>query len=479
MRETGPTRKRFDPGVQGDPAAVAPYVGVARMLLGQLKNRMRLGGLAQLSRMVTLPDGTQITVTSRFGQDSIAIVPPNLAVPGRPAPPLVPPPIEPPFVQVPAPPQPPQTLILPGGLTIVGECDDQANGYLVGGSNGSVDFIGHAVRWGGSGQIEDLGYPPGMVLSGATGCSADGSVVVGSANDNNNYANYIGWRWSGAHGYENLGGLGTDIFGNINTHATGVSADGSTVCGYSYNGSQVLPFVWKQSTGMVALPVPGLNSCVAWGISADGQYVCGSVTLANGDTQAAIWHKGQLQLLGNPAPGGSWGFTNDARAVSNTGVAAGSMTPDGNSLVACYWDKSGAQNLLAALTPGQSSAASGITPDGSVIVGWLRGGGSSSTYFRWAGDAIGNTNVGFYWTAKTGTVTLNASVGAAVSPDGVFIVGAATLSKDAAGNYVNPGIVVMNRNTGVQRIFPGLSGEFSSRPTAIGLSATRTMTIGN
>ena len=476
MRETGPTRKR----IEGDAEGAPPYVGAARTLLGQLKNRMQLGGLTQLSRMVVMPDGTRITVASRFGQDSITIVPPVLVAPGVPAPIALPlPPFEPPLDVVPVPELPPQTLQIPGGLTIVGECDDQANGYLIGGSNGPVDFIGHAVRWGGSGVVEDLGYPPGMLLAGASGCSADGSVIVGSANDNNNFANYIGWRWRSSQGFQNLGGIGTDIFGNVNTHATGVSADGATVCGYSYSGSQVLPFVWKQSTGMVALPVPGLNSCVAWGISGDGQYVCGSVTLPSGDTQAALWHEGQLQLLGSPASGGSWGFTNDARAVSNTGVAVGSMTPDGNTLAACYWDKNGGQNMLASLTPGESSAASGITPDGSVIVGWLKGGGSSATYLRWAGDAIGNTNESFYWTAETGVVTLSATVGAAVSPDGVFIVGAAAQYKDASGNYVNPGIVVMNRSTGEQRLFSGLSGEFSSRPIAVGLPGTQSLTIGN
>lgn len=44
----------------------APYVGVARTILGKLKNRMVLGRILQDSDVQTLPDGTVITVTSRM-----------------------------------------------------------------------------------------------------------------------------------------------------------------------------------------------------------------------------------------------------------------------------------------------------------------------------------------------------------------------------------------------------------------------------
>lgn len=76
MRETGPVRK----DLQGE--AALPYVGVARTLLGKLKNQMRLGGLAQLSGSAILPDGVEIRVASRFGQDLVRILAP--VVPGAP-----------------------------------------------------------------------------------------------------------------------------------------------------------------------------------------------------------------------------------------------------------------------------------------------------------------------------------------------------------------------------------------------------------
>jgi hypothetical protein len=75
MRETGPVRK----DLQGE--AALPYMGLARTLLGKLKNQMRLGGLAQLSGAATLPDGVEIRVASRFGQDLVRILAPAVMLP--------------------------------------------------------------------------------------------------------------------------------------------------------------------------------------------------------------------------------------------------------------------------------------------------------------------------------------------------------------------------------------------------------------
>jgi hypothetical protein len=84
MREYGVVRKGLT-GDGADPAATeaaSPYIGTARTLLGQMKNRMQLGGVTHLSRTVNLPDGTTIQVTSSNGQDTIRI---NAASTPRPA----------------------------------------------------------------------------------------------------------------------------------------------------------------------------------------------------------------------------------------------------------------------------------------------------------------------------------------------------------------------------------------------------------
>jgi len=63
--------------LEGDPETAAAYVGVARTQLGVLKNAMQLGGLPSGMRMLYLPDGTAIRVSSVAGQDRIEIVTPR------------------------------------------------------------------------------------------------------------------------------------------------------------------------------------------------------------------------------------------------------------------------------------------------------------------------------------------------------------------------------------------------------------------
>lgn len=74
MREDGPVRKDLGPDGAAAEAA-APYIGTGRVMLGRLKNLMKLGGLSQLTRTAYLEDGTAITVSSVFGQDTIRITP--------------------------------------------------------------------------------------------------------------------------------------------------------------------------------------------------------------------------------------------------------------------------------------------------------------------------------------------------------------------------------------------------------------------
>lgn len=69
MRETGPIRKRFD----GDIEAAKDYTGLGRTVLGDLKQRMTAGGLQQLSRQITLSDGTIIRAQSVYGQDTVSV----------------------------------------------------------------------------------------------------------------------------------------------------------------------------------------------------------------------------------------------------------------------------------------------------------------------------------------------------------------------------------------------------------------------
>jgi probable HAF family extracellular repeat protein len=74
-----------------------------------------------------------------------------------------------------------------------------------------------------------LGYLPGDNHSSATGVSANGSVVVGFSYLGPNCCNIRAFRWTAAGGIVELPPLPGDQF----TSATGVSADGSAAIGFS------------------------------------------------------------------------------------------------------------------------------------------------------------------------------------------------------------------------------------------------------
>lgn len=69
MREYGVVRKILE----GDKKKSVSYMGIARKLLGQLKQRMTLTGVEQLSHKTVFPDKTVIVVSSVFGRDTVRI----------------------------------------------------------------------------------------------------------------------------------------------------------------------------------------------------------------------------------------------------------------------------------------------------------------------------------------------------------------------------------------------------------------------
>jgi probable HAF family extracellular repeat protein len=243
-----------------------------------------------------------------------------------------------------------------------------------------------------------------------------------------------------------------------------VSLDGTTVVG---NTGQ-LGFVWKESTGSVALPgVVGIASA-AEGVSSDGMIVAGSVyTLPNGQGQETCrWTLVEGQWVPKPLGDLAGG---EYRSYGR------SMSPDGNVIVGRAGSVLGAEACRWTLTEGTwvlkglgdlaggnyQSEAYGCSVDGSVVIGWgsINGG---SRAFRWTSATgmkdlgiVGNRKwsvawgcskdgsvvvgttyttvtkdgVAFRWTPATGMVSLGVLSGAktseawATSPDGSIVVG--------------------------------------------------------
>ena len=261
------------------------------------------------------------------------------------------------------------------------------------------------------------------------------------------------------------------------SEAFDVSLDGTTVIG---NTSQ-LGFVWKESTGSVALPgVVGIASA-AEGVSSDGMIVAGSVyTQPNEQGQETCrWTLVEGQWVPEPLGDLAGG---EYRSYGR------SMSPDGNVIVglassvlgaeACRWTLTEGTWVLKGLgdLPGGifGSEAYGCSADGSVVVGdsaimngwrafrwtaatgmkdlgvvgkrkWSDAWGCSADGTVVVGETFSNRGrdeVAFRWTAATGMVSLGVLPGGkyseadAVSPNGSIVVGGSSTRRDGIRAFI-------------------------------------------
>lgn len=178
-------------------------------------------------------------------------------------------------------------------------------------------------------------------------------------------------------------GLGDLPGGDFFSQATGVSADGSTVVGYSAsaNGGGVEAFRWTETGGMVGLgDLPGgTYFSDAFGISADGSTVVGVSSSINSDFEAFRWTEaGGMVSLGD-LPGGV--FSSIAYGVSGDGstvVGSSSSSANGGNGEPFLWTETGGIRALRDvlindfsldLTGWILNHAIDISDDGQVIVG--------------------------------------------------------------------------------------------------------------
>ena len=118
----------------------------------------------------------------------------------------------------------------------------------------------------------------------ARGVSADGKVVVGAASVNADNAQ--AYRWSMNGQIQNLGTLGGRA-----SAARAVSANGEVAVGWSYYNvsDEMRAFRWTSGGGMQSLGTLGGNNSLAYATSYDGSVVVGQAQDSNGITRAFRW----------------------------------------------------------------------------------------------------------------------------------------------------------------------------------------------
>lgn len=266
--------------------------------------------------------------------------------------------------------------------------------------------------------ITNLGTIPGGDNTFPLALSADGTTVVGQGTNSSGVAR--AFRWTAATGVQDIGaGAST-----LQSAASGVNADGSVVVG-SYGGSPDQAFRWTASTGTQDLGfLPSGSLSIANSVSANGSIVVGSATDATTFHSFRWTAATGIQALPNAA-----GF--------DYSLGASGISADGSVIVGTNGNKGGAANIDHAyrytdaggyqdlgVQPGFTrSVARVVSGDGQTVIGF-------SQLFpppSGSGAVIG----AFRWTAATGLVPLflddeTYSVADAVTFDGSRIVGTST-----------------------------------------------------
>lgn len=321
MRETGPVSKQLDNLEKSN-----PYIGLARTILGQLKADMAFIGLAQGVRSRDLPDGTSIQVSSRFGQDAIAITAPGAVAPEVTT-----------FGESFKTPEPPaikeEQLIDEAVFTGV---------RVVGYGNVPNSGATFPLLWKGPQTVQNLGYLPGGFTGRAAAISDDGTAVVGWCNVAvGDFAEDAAWRWTVQGGMQNLGKLNPVSPGMF---ATSVSLDGDTVVGHGRGVDGVTTcWVWSEANGLLALPHLGLGATGAR-ISPGGQYIVASISTPSSggsNTDGGVWVRqtngsytgptliprpGTSSGLSGIAPTGSYEDVSVPTDVNDAGIVTGHTT---------------------------------------------------------------------------------------------------------------------------------------------------------
>ena len=283
-------------------------------------------------------------------------------------------------------------------------------------------------------QFQGLGcVSQNWLESQAYGVSADGSAVAGwsFAGDEFGYLTWEAFRWTAESGMQGLGFLQGGPY--FRSGANAISADGSTVVGFSISGNSMNEaFRWTAAGGMQPLgDLPGGNfESQAFGVSADGSVVVGYGISANGQEAFRRTPAGGMQGLSD-FPGGD--YLSVAQAVSADGsVVAGIGTWGAvwaDQQYAFRWTTTGGMQSLGVLpdAPAQTSRAYGVSADGNVVVGWSS---SPNGTYNYRAEA-------FRWTAADGMQGLGDLPGGpfdswawAASGDGSVIVGTSLTDSD-------------------------------------------------
>ena len=253
--------------------------------------------------------------------------------------------------------------------------DISADGSVIVGSIGQFADT-RAVRWV-NGTMSYLGGLDGLTNAVAHAVSADGSVIVGISATSAGHSEAFRWTESG------IIGLGTLDPTNPFSNPSAVSADGSTVVGYSNSPNGKEAFRWVNGTmyglGFLHLTPGGAGASFANDVSADGTVIVGSSDNEHGQKEAVRWVNGTITRLGFLEDG----QYSEARGVSSDGSLVVGYSRDSTYYYKAFrWTQSQGMVSIEELLQGSGvnltginiKYATGTNADGTIIYGTLNNG---------------------------------------------------------------------------------------------------------
>ncbi len=262
-----------------------------------------------------------------------------------------------------------------------------SDGNIAVGTSGTL-FVDETAVVYQSGQLSSLsGIPFSVFASFSLDVSADGSTVVGYSFSNGIDFSIEHEAFISQNGqFTSLGHLS----GGEVSEAYAVSADGSIVVGYSDKDTfSDEAFVYQngQMTGLGYLSGGGFVS-QANGISADGSYIVGISDSSSGD-EGFVHHNGQMIALGDLAGGSFFSKAYDVSSNGNIIVGYGS-TSSGEE--AAVWEADG-NGGYTVINLQQKLLALGvdITQDGWTQLFEARAISDDGVFVAGTGERNGNT----------------------------------------------------------------------------------------
>ncbi len=254
-------------------------------------------------------------------------------------------------------------------------------------------FNGQYFVWTQSTGIVSIGGADPTPYGGQPSISHDGRYIGGTLLDPSDNLGQMG-RYDRTTGqWTLLGNLGGSS-GNSTSSGWGISGNGQSVVGLGWlNAGGAHAVQWNEGGSMTDLgsTVDG-RSTRANAANFDGSVVGGWQDAESGFRQGAIWRNGVQTLITNDA-GERIG---EVQALSDDGNWAVGSGVSVNGWEAWRWSEATGLQNLGHLSPTFRGAATDVSADGSVVVG----------YDRPFGPAL--FGQGFIWTEDLGMMNLNA-----------------------------------------------------------------------